>query len=208
MTGTRRLTSYYLLALLSVWALAGLVLGIVLLPSHGGLQGAVNSTLGASNYTEDLHAVTTQSHQAEHLVFESPDKLGGYVERGSQRQYVVITGSDVYQSGVVRSSTPTDKVAFRKSATGQSNAAVANDPVQSDLQIVKAATDVKRNGDVYSFTKTSQGQTELFKVTVAGQYISDIDVSAPKVGHVDLAISSIHSSPSVALPAGATVSGS
>lgn len=208
MTGTRRLTSYYLLGLLSVWALAGLVLGIVLQPTHGGLQGAVDSTLGASNYTEDLQAVTTQSNQTEHLVFESPDKLGGYLERGSRRQYVFILGDTVYQSSVASSSTPADKLVFQSSATTQPNAAVANDPVQSDLQIVKAATNVRRNGDVYSFTKTSQGQAELFQVTLAGQYVSNIRVSAPKVGHVNLAISSIHSSPSVQLPAGATVSGS
>lgn len=207
MTGTRRLTSYYLLGLLTVWAIAGMVLGIVFLPSHGGLQGAVDSTLGASNYTEDLHAVTTQANQNEHVVFQSPDVLGGYVERGARRQYVVISGSDVYQSGVVASSTPTATLVYTKTSSGQPNAAVASDPAQSDLQLAKSATNVTQHGDVYSFTRKTGSGTELFQVTVAGQYVSDINVSEPRVGHVDLAISSIHSSPSVAVPSGSAVRG-
>ena len=193
--------------MLTVLGIGGAVLGIVQSPKESGLRAAVTNTLAASNYTEDLSEVTSQANQSEHLVFEAPNRLAGYVQSGAKRQYVVIIGSVAYQTGVVSTSTPTDKLVFKKQATGEPNAAVSSDPVHTDLPFVKKAKNVKQDGDVSTFTLTQQGGVELFHVTVAGQFVSDLSVTAT-AGRLHLAISSINGSPSVQVPTGAKVSSS
>ena len=41
---------------------------------------------------------TPQGKQTDYLVFEAPDKLGGYVQSGNKRTYVYVIGDTEYQS--------------------------------------------------------------------------------------------------------------
>jgi hypothetical protein len=185
------------------------VLGVVQAPKHNGLTQAVDDTLAASNYTQDVTETASKGSESEHVVFQAPDRLGGYVQSGGKRQYVYIIGNREYETVAVAASTPTDQLVFGEQATGTANAAVSANPASGFLPDFKTAKHIVQHGDLYTFTLSQPGQVGLFQVTLAGQFVSDFSVtvtSGHQRQHLHLVISSIDSSPSVQLPAGAKVS--
>ena len=200
MSDAQRLIPWLTLALLTVVGAAGAALGIQQSPQQATLDRAVSNTLKAPNYSSLLVSTGTQA-ATQNLVWEAPDRIGGYVDTGKRRFYVAVIGSFEYQSTQVSTSTGPTNLTFLK---GASQPASAYDPVQGYLPYAQKATDIHRNGDVYSFTVTQQGQTAQFTVTVSGQYVSDLTITATGL-HADLSITDVGTSPPVTLPAGAKV---
>ena len=121
MSTGRNLTSWLLLGLLTVLALGGAVLGVVQSPKTAPLisctspqqpiqrcTGAVPNTLGAANYSEVLNEDTPAGKQTDYLVFQAPDRLGGYIQSGTKRTYVYVIGKWEYQSLTVAVGASTD----------------------------------------------------------------------------------------------------
>jgi hypothetical protein len=205
MNNGRNLISWLLLGLLTVLALGGAVLGIVQAPKSVPLQKAVANTLGAANYSEVLTEDTPQGKQTDYLVYQAPDRLGGYIQSGSKRTYVYVIGKVEYQSLTVSNSASTDHLVFYRQA---SQGAKALDPAHGYLPYAKQATDIQQSGDTYSFTlseTTAQGkQSGKFTYTVTGSFISEFTLDVATAS-VQLVISQVGSSPPVVLPAGAKV---
>jgi hypothetical protein len=201
----RNLTSWLLLGLLTLLALGGAVLGIAQAPKNVPLKQAVNNTLAAANYSEVLTEDTPQGKQTDYLVYQAPDRLGGYIQSGSKRTYVYVIGKVEYQSLTVANNASTDHLVFYRQA-GQG--AKALDPAHGYLPYAKQAKDVQQSGDSYSFTleeTTAQGkQSGKFVYTVSGSYVSEFTLNVAS-SSVQLVISQVGSSPPVMLPAGAKV---
>jgi hypothetical protein len=218
MKNGRNLIAWLLLGLLTVLALGGAVLGIAQAPKNApliscaspqqpiqGCTGAVPNTLGAANYSEVLNEDTPQGKQTDYLVFQAPDRLGGYIQSGSKRTYVYVIGKAEYQSLTVANNTSTSHLVFYRQA---SQGAKALDPAHGYLPYAKQAKDVQKSGDTYSFTlseTTAQGkQSGKFVYTVSGPYVSEFTLDVATAS-VQLVISEVGSSPPVKLPAGAKV---
>jgi hypothetical protein len=218
------MTSWLLLGLLTVVGAGAAVLGVVQSPKtaplyictppqqHVNCTGAVPNTLAASNYSEVLTENTSQGTQTDYLVYQAPDRLGGYIQSGNKRTYVVVIGTVVYQSLTVTPDTPTSHLTFYRQ---QSQGAKTLDPVHGYLPYVSQGKTITRSGDTYSFTltrtvRTATGktakQTAALSYTVSGQYVSEFSLTV-KNAAVNLVISQVGSSPPVALPAGAKVIG-
>ncbi len=201
----RNLISWLLLGLLTVLALGGAVLGIAQAPKNVPLAQAVTNTLGAANYSEVLTENTPQGKQTDYLVYQAPDRLGGYIQSGSKRTYVYVIGKVEYQSLTVANNTPTNQLVFYRQA---SQGAQALDPAHGYLPYAKQATDIQQSGDTYSFTlseTTAQGkQSGKFTYTVTGSYISEFTLDVATAS-VQLIITQVGSSPPVMLPSGAKV---
>src|SRR5579863_8691232 len=88
-------------------------------PGSTLLEQAVANTLNAPNFSEVLTQNTSQGKEIDHLVFQAPDRVGGYILRGSKRTYVYVIGTTQYQSQSVPSSAPTTQLTFH-SQTSQS----------------------------------------------------------------------------------------
>ena len=76
----RKFLAFLLLGILTLVGIGGAVLGIAQSPSGVPIDKAVNNTLNAANYTEDLVEKTPQGSETIHLVFQNPDRLGGWIE--------------------------------------------------------------------------------------------------------------------------------
>ena len=167
----RNLISWLLLGLLTVLALGAAALGIVQAPKNAPLiscaspqqpiqhcTGAVPNTLAAANYSQVLSEDTPQGKQTDYLVYQAPDRLGGYIQSGSKRTYVYVIGKFEYQSLTVANNASTNHlVLYRQPSQG----AQALDPAHGYLPYAKSAKDVQQSGDTYSFTlseTTSQGK--------------------------------------------------
>ncbi|MHB8497338.1 MAG: hypothetical protein ACYDES_04955, partial [Acidimicrobiales bacterium] len=115
----RFLTGWLLLGLVVVFGVGGAVLGVSQAPSGVPLRQAVASTLKASGYTEVVTESTPQGAQTDHLVYQAPDRLGGYVESGARRTYVYVIGPFEYQSRSVPSgAVPAHLTFFRQAGQG------------------------------------------------------------------------------------------
>jgi hypothetical protein len=203
MSGVQRLIPWVIMGVLTVVAVGGAVLGVHQAPVQASLSQAVANTLAAPNYTS-LLTVTGTSAQTQYLVYQSSDRIGGYVDTGGKRVYVAVIGSLEYTSTKVSTSTSSSNLTF---TSAPSQAAKTYDPVQGYLPYVKKGTKLTQDGDVYSFTVTNQGQAAKFTVTVSGQYVSQVTITAPSA-HLTMDISNVGSSPAVALPPGAKVAAS
>ncbi len=205
MNNGRNLIAWLLLGLLTVLALGGAILGIAQSPKNVPLQQAVTNTLNAANYSEVLTENTPQGKQTDYLVFQAPDRLGGYIQSGSKRTYVYVIGNVEYQSLTVANNTPTTSLVFYRQA---SQGAKALDPAHGYLPYARQAKDVQQTGNTYSFTlseTTAQGkQSGKFVYTVSGSYISEFTLNVAS-SSVQLVISQVGTSPPVKLPAGAKV---
>lgn len=214
----RHLTSWLLLGLLTVVALGAAVLGVAQAPKNAPLincaspqqpvqlcTGAVPNTLGAANYSEVLNENTPQGKQTDYLVYQAPDRLGGYIQSGTKRTYVYVIGKWEYQSLTVAAGAPTGHLTFYRQA---SQGAKALDPAHGYLPYAKQAKDVTHTGDTYTFTlseTTTQGkQSGNFAFTVSGPYVSEFNLTVAS-SSVQLIISLVGSSPPVKLPDGAKV---
>ncbi len=167
-------------------------------PNGASLQQAVTNTLAATNFSEVLNQTTPQGGQSDHLRYQAPDRLGGYIQRGSMRTYVYVIGNTEYQSQAVRNSTSTKQLTFHSQA---SQGATALDPAHGYLPYATQAKHPTRSGDTYSFTLTKNGQTGTFTYAVKGQHISQFTLTVPKAS-VTLDLSAVGTSPPVALPTG------
>jgi hypothetical protein len=201
MTGPRRLIGWLLLVLVAVLAAGGAALGVSQAPKQATLQDAVKNTLNAANYTSDVLESSPQGTQTQHLVYQAPNRLGGYVDSGTVRVYVAVIDSVEYQSNQVSPSVSTAHLTFQKQS---SQPASSYDPVHEYVALAKNAKHVKQKGDTYTFTVTQQGQTASFTATVIGQYLSALTISASGA-QLSLTVSSVNSSPPVTLPGGAKV---
>ncbi len=166
------------------------------------LKQAVSATVSAPSYSEVLTESTPQGHQTDHLRYQAPDRLGGYIQNGSKRTYVYVIGSTQYQSQAVSNTASTKSLTF-SSQTSQGAAAL--DPVHGYLPYVTQATHPTRSGDSYSFTLTKQGQTGRFTYTVDGRYVSAFTLRVPS-SSVRVDITHVGSSSPVALPPGSSIS--
>jgi hypothetical protein len=218
MSNGRNLTSWLLLGLLTVVGLGAAVLGVVQSPTTAPLitctspqqpvlkcQGAVPNTLLASNYSEVLAESTPQGQQTDYLVYQAPDRLGGYIQSGAKRSYVYVIGKWEYQSLTVANDASTAHLVFYRQP---SQGAKALDPAHGYLPYGKEGKNVQQSGDTYSFTvigTTAQGTaTEAFGFTVSGPYVSEFTLKV-QTSSVQLVISQVGSSPPVKFPAGAKV---
>lgn len=202
MDGSRNLVGWLLLGLVAAVAVGAAVLGVTQAPRQASLRQAVDNTLGASSYTEDISHATPQGAETLHLVFEAPDRIGGYVQLGNARSYVFVVGSTQYQSTTVTPGTPTRGLTFYRQA---GTSARSNDPLAAYLaDYVRPATVVHRDGTRYRVTVVKSGQTGTFVTTVSGPYVAELSVRAPGLAD-DIVVSSVGSSPPVHLPAGARV---
>jgi hypothetical protein len=218
MSNGRNLTSWLLLGLLTVVGAGAAVLGVVQSPKNAPLiscaspqqivtkcTGAVPNTLKASNYSEVLAESTPQGQQTDYLVYQAPDRLGGYIQSGAKRTYVYVIGKFEYQSLTVANNASTAHLEFLRQP---SQGAKSLDPAHGYLPYAKQAKNVQQSGDTYSFTlteTTAQGRASgAFGFTVSGQYVSEFTLKV-QASSVQLVISQVGSSPPVKLPAGARV---
>ncbi len=167
-------------------------------PGSASLPQAVGNTLAASSFSEVLNQNSPQGKQTDHLVYQAPDRLGGYIQRGSKRTYVYVIGTTQYQSQAVPDTSSTKHLTFQSQT---SQGATALDPAHGYLPYATQAKHTTRSGDVHSFSLTKNGQTGTFTYAVKGQYISRFTLTVPS-GSVNLEISAIGTSPPVVLPPG------
>ncbi|MHB1709798.1 MAG: hypothetical protein ACYCV7_00110 [Acidimicrobiales bacterium] len=190
-----------LLTSVAVLAAGGASLGVVQSPTQVGFAAAVKNTLGASSYTSDVLESSPQATQTQHLVYQAPSRLGGYVDNGTVRVYVAVINGVQYQSNQVTPGASTAHLTFDKQ---KSQAASSYDPVHEYVALARNPTKLRQKGNTYSFSVTQHGQTARFTATVVGQYLSSLTISAQGV-QLSLTISSVNSSPPVTLPTGAKI---
>ena len=158
-------------------------------PSSTSLPQAVGNTLAAPSFSEVLNQTSSQGKQTDHLVYQAPDRLGGYIQRGSKRTYVYVIGTTQYQSQAVPNATSTKHLTFQSQTSQGANAL---DPAHGYLPYATQAKHPTRSGNTHSFTLTKNGQTGTFTYAVRGQYISKFTLTVPN-GSVNLDISAVGS---------------
>jgi hypothetical protein len=214
MSESRHLTAWLLLGLLAVVGAGAAVLGVAQSPNDAALLPAVTNTVGntkthtsgAANYSEIFTEVASEGKESESLVFQAPDRIGGYQESGDKRTYVYIIGKVAYESLTVAAKASTAHLTFYRQPLPAGESAKSFDPAHIYLPYARQVNPnkVQNDGSTYTFTIDKSGQTGHFVYTVSGSYVSEFTL---KVGaeSVALSISKVGSSPPVALPAGAKV---
>jgi len=192
----RKYLAFVLLGILTLVGAGFAFLGATQSSSPAPLGRAVRSTLKAPNYTEYLVENTPQGTEHVSLVFQAPDRLGGWLITAKRKTYVYIIGNTEYVAVTRSLSAPAPTTFYRQ----QSQGAVAVDPAQSFLPNYNKGTST-RNGAVTTVTLSQGGQTETLTYTVTGNYVSDFK-AAVTGSSLDLAISNVGSSPPVELPKG------
>jgi hypothetical protein len=197
----RYLIGWLLLVLLAVVGAGGAVLGSVQSPKTASLDKAVATTLAASSYSQVLTQVAPQGTETDYLTYQAPDRLGGYVQSGNMRTYVMVIGTTEYLARTVSATASTKHLVFSKQ---QTRGAQAVDPVHNYLRFAKLGTHITQDGNTYSFTLTRGGQTGKLTYTVSGQYVSEFTLKVQGAS-IDLMISQVGTAPPVALPSGSKV---
>jgi hypothetical protein len=203
MTDLRATISWLLLVMVGVVGGGAAVLGATQAPNNVVLAKAVPNTLAASNYSEVITETAPQGKETEYLVYQAPDKLGGYALISGKRTYIYIIGNVEYQSlPVAANSSPTHLVFYKQASRG----AQLSDPAQVYLPFATRVpkAQITQTGSTYSFTVTQAGQTGKFSMQVNGHYVSEVDVTVA-TETAQLIISQVGTSPPVALPKGAKV---
>jgi len=201
----RKYLSFVLLGVLSLAGLIATVVGLVQAQSGTSLGQAQKITLASPNYTEHLVEKTPQGNQTANLVYEAPDRLGGWLESAGRRTYLVIIGSTEYISVTRPKGSANKQLTFY---TQQTTGAQAVDPAHTYLPYWNCHGAPKcptsRSGSVTTVTLSQGGQTEKLSFTVTGNFVSKFAAVTPG-GTIDLQISEIGTSPAVALPKGSRV---
>ena len=96
----------------------GAAIGVVQSQSATGISQAVKNTLGAANYTEDLVEKTPQGNQTARLVFQSPDRLGGWLMSAGRKTYIYIIGTTEYIAVSQSATAPAPKTFYTQQTTG------------------------------------------------------------------------------------------
>jgi hypothetical protein len=192
----RKFLAFILLGVLTLVGAGGAALGAVQSSSATAIGQAVKNTLKAPNYTEDLTEKTPQGNQQAHLVFQSPDRLAGWLVSSGRKTWLFIVGSTEYVAVTGAASTSTPTTFF----TQQTQGAVAVDPAHTYVPYCTRKPSTL-SGSVTTVTLTQGGETEKLTCTVSGNYVSNFKAVTPG-GTIELAISSVGSSPAVELPHG------
>ncbi|MGA2834987.1 MAG: hypothetical protein ABSF84_00175 [Acidimicrobiales bacterium] len=194
----RKYLAFVLLGVLTLVGVGAAVLGGVQSGAGADLGQAVTNTLKASGYTESLVEKTPQGDQTANVVYQSPDRLGGWLQSTGRRTYLYIIGSIEYISVTQPAK---DTRVPRVYYTQETSGADAADPAHLYLGYYdkgKSST----SGSVTTVTLSQGGQTEKLTYTVSGSYVSEFQAATPG-GTIDLDITDVGSSPPVNLPAGA-----
>ncbi len=201
----RKYLSFVLLGVLSLVGLGAAVLGIAQSQSGTDLGQAVHNTLRAPNYSEYLVEKTPQGNQTASLVYQAPDRLGGWLQSAGRRTYLVIIGSTEYISVTRSTKTAGGPLTFY---TQQTTGAQAVDPAHTYLPYWNChgapTCPTTRSGSVTTVKLSQGGQTEKLNYTVTGNVVSKFTAVTPG-GTISLEISKVASSPAVALPKGAKI---
>jgi len=201
----RKYLSFVLLGVLSLAGLGATVVGLVQAQSGTSLGQSVTNTLNSPNYTEHLVEKTPQGNQTASLVYQAPDRLGGWLESAGRRTYLVIIGSKEYISVTRPTKSSGKPLTFY---TQQTTGAQAVDPAHNYLPYWNCHGAPKcptsRSGSVTTVTLSQGGQTEKLSYTVTGNYVSKFSAVTPG-GTIALEISELGTSPDVALPKGSKV---
>jgi hypothetical protein len=192
----RKYLAFLLLGILTLVGVGGAAIGVVQSQSATGISQAVKNTLGAANYTEDLVEKTPQGNQTARLVFQSPDRLGGWLMSAGRKTYIYIIGTTEYIAVSQSATAPAPKTFYTQQTTG----AQAVDPAHTYLPYYDKGKST-RNGAVTTVTLTQGNQKEVLDYTVTGNYVSKFAAVTPG-GTIDLGISNVGSSPAVELPQG------
>jgi len=195
----RKFLAFILLGILSVVGAGFAVLGAVQAQSGTSLGQAVTNTLKSANYSEDLVEKTPQGKQNASLVFQSPDRLSGWLLSSGRKTYLYIIGHTEYIAVTTSAKAKPPTKFFTQQTTG----AVAVDPAHTYLKYWNKGPSTK-NGSVTTVTLSQGGQSEKLLYTVTGNYVSNFKAVTPG-GTIELAISHVGSSPPVALPKGYTI---
>jgi hypothetical protein len=203
---------YLAFALLGILTLVGggfAVAGAVQSTSGISLGQAEKNTLKASNYTEELTEKTPQGNQHANLVFQSPDRLGGWLRSSGRKTYLFIIGTKEF----IAVTRPASSKAPTKFYAQRTSGAVAVDPAHTYLPYwncnpqpgaSKQACPSTQSGSVTTVTLKQGGQTETLTYTVTGNYVANFKAVTPG-GTIELAISRVGTSPKVMLPKGYTI---
>jgi len=192
----RKYLAFLLLGILTLVGAGGAAIGAVQSQSGTDLGQAVKNTLGASNYTEDLVEKTPQGNQSAHLVYQAPDRLGGWLLSGGRKTYLFIIGTTEYIAVSQSASAPMPTTFYTQQTTG----AQAVDPAHTYLPYYDKGKS-SRSGSVTTVILTQGNQKETLTYTVTGNFVSEFNADTPG-GTINLTISDVGSSPAVALPAG------
>jgi hypothetical protein len=214
MSESRHQTAWLLLGLLAVVGAGAAVLGVAQSPNDAALLPAVTNTVGntkthtsgAANYSEIFTEVASVGKQSESLVFQAPDRIGGYQQSGSKRTYVYIIGKVAYESLTVAAKASTAHLTFYRQPLPTGESAKSFDPAHIYLPYARQVNPdkVQNDGSTHTFTIDKSGQTGHFVYTVSGSYVSEFTLKV-EAELVALSISKVGTSPPVALPAGAKV---
>lgn len=192
----RKYLAFVLLGILTLAGACFAILGAVQSPSPAPIGKAVSNTLKAANYSEQLVERTPQGNQTASLVFQSPDRLGGWLLSAGRKTYIYIIGSTEYIA-VTTSAKATQPTKFYTQRTA---GAAAVDPAHSYLSYYNKGT-ATHKGAVTTVTLSQGGQKEVLTYTVTGNYVSDFKAVTPG-GTIELGISNVGTSPPVQLPKG------
>jgi hypothetical protein len=192
----RKYLAFLLLGILTLVGAGGAAIGAVQSQSGTDLGQAVKNTLGASSYTETLVEKTPQGNQSAHLVYQAPDRLGGWLLSAGRKTYLFIIGTTEYIAVSQSASAPMPKTFYTQQTTG----AQAVDPAHTYLPYYDKGKST-RSGSVTTVVLTQGNQKETLSYTVTGNYVSRFTASTPG-GTIDLGISDVGSSPAVQLPQG------
>ena len=205
----RKYLAFVLLGILTLVGGGFAVAGAVQSTSHTSLSHAVDNTLKASNFTENLMEKTAQGSQQAHLVFQSPDRLGGWLRSSGRKTYLFIIGTKEFIA-VTRSASASVPTKFYTQRTA---GALSVDPAHTYLPYWNCnpqpgAPTQKcpstQSGSVTTVTLKQGASTTTLTYTVSGNYVSDFKAVAPG-GTIELAISNVGTSPKVNLPKGYTI---
>jgi hypothetical protein len=202
----RKYLAFLLLGILTLVGAGGAAVGAVQAQSGTAIGQAVKNTLGASNYTENLVEKTPQGNQTAHLVYQAPDRLGGWLLSAGRKTYLFIIGTTEYIAVSQSASAPMPTTFYTQQTTG----AQAVDPAHTYLPYYDCNPQAgapprkcptTRNGNVTTVTLTQGSQKETLTFTVTGNYVSEFNAVTPG-GTINLGISDLGSSPAVELPQG------
>jgi hypothetical protein len=193
--------SWLLVGMVAVVTAGAAALGIAQSPSTASLTDAVNNTLKASSYNEVANEKTPQGSETAYVSYQAPDRLGGFVQSGNRRTYIVFIGNYEYQSVTVSPTASTKHLTFYRQAIAGGSAA---DPARTYLKLASEGTNHRQSGNTTKMTLNEAGQTVDLSFTVSGQYVAEFKGSG-EGSSVSLVISQVGNGRPVALPAGAKV---
>lgn len=195
----RKYLAFVLLGILTLVGGGFAAAGAAQSTSGTSLGQAVGNTLKAANYTEVLTEKTPQGNQQANLVFQAPDRLGGWLRSSGRKTYLFIIGTKEFIA-VTRSASASAPTRFY---VQQTSGAVTIDPAHTYLRYYNKGPSTQ-NGSVTTVKLKQGGQTETLIYTVTDNYVSNFKAVTPG-GTIDLAISKVGTSPKVNLPKGYTV---